>query len=319
MNLLIQKGYPAFLADYHQVEFIAPREVLRETALLQQIVIYLEVRLARHALSAGRGDWRHALVLLHYGQEGPDHEGVAAALRQGVAEGCIGPQLLEPYGLLPAEVGRGLAAAEERPEPDGGGAEVSPGLETSSAVQPAIDGSEHEVAFDEFEARRIEVIVRELVRLQGEQPLFFNPEDYEHELHRRLQAMPESPLFEIRERCQAAAADQLLWAYQRCYRDVIDGSLHWEVLTQHHAPELKELFAGDGLRRLQALAGRCVAASGGALGEESAGVVLAELERYLTERCLPAFPQNPMFYLEYFRTWVAPELIREAVAPQEAG
>jgi hypothetical protein len=36
-----------------------------------------------------------------------------------------------------------------------------------------------------------------------------------------------------------------------------------------------------------------------------------ELERYLTERCLPLYPKSRLFYLEYFRNWVAPALIGE--------
>ena len=94
-----------------------------------------------------------------------------------------------------------------------------------------------------------------MVTLQGEEPLHFNPEDYEHELLRQLQGIPESPLHELRVRLPADQADVLLWSYRRCYRDVIDQTLQREVLTQHHAPELRELFDGEE-KRLEELAGR---------------------------------------------------------------
>ncbi len=88
-------------------------------------------------------------------------------------------------------------------------------------------------------------------------------------------------------------------------------------MTQHHAPELKGLFAGDGLCRLQALADKFAAALAADPKEHLAAAVQAELERYLMERCIPDFPHSPIVYLEYFRTWMAPELIRKAVTAQE--
>ena len=74
------------------------------------------------------------------------------------------------------------------------------------------------------------------------------------------------------------------------------------------------MFAGEGLERLKALAAHCLTAISGEPPENRDVVMQAELERYLMDRCLPELPHSPMFYLEYFRTWVAPELIREVTA-----
>jgi len=322
-QLLIHKDYPAFLANYHQVEFIAPREVLRETALLQQIVVRLEVRLARHALASAQSTWRHPLLLLEYSQAPDDHELAAAALPQGLTEGRIKPQLLQHYGVNAPigepkpEVGS-LGLEVGIPGPGAGelGTEGDAVLESPGAAPSDPGASDPPVAFDESEAGRIEAILCGLVKLQGEAPLFFNPEDYEHEVLRRLQGIPGSPLFGLRDRHTATEADQLLWNYQCCYRDVIDRTLQREVLTQHHAPELKELFAGEGLSRLETLASHCLAELSEESRDQQQVAIQAELERYLTDRCFPGFRQSPLFYLEYFRAWVAPELIQEVMTQQ---
>jgi pyruvate/2-oxoacid:ferredoxin oxidoreductase alpha subunit len=315
--LLIRRDYPAFLANYHQVEFVAPREVLQETTLLQQIVVRLEVRLARQALASGRGDWRHALVLLHYGREGRDQEAVVAALRDGIEKGRIKSGLLEHYGV--AGVDMGHAPHDESPQQpiEENVAAPMEGAETSASADLAAGEGGYRVSFDTAEAHRIESIIQELVQVQSDRAWFFNPEDYEHELLTRLQATPASPLFAVRERHAAVPADQILRSYRQCYRDVFHRSLQWEVLTQHHVPELKELFAGDGLCRLQALADKFAAVLADDAKEHLSDTVQAELERHLTERCIPHLRHSPIVYLEYFRTWVAPELIGKALAPKE--
>ncbi|HBZ55742.1 MAG TPA: hypothetical protein DEO88_10070 [Syntrophobacteraceae bacterium] len=315
-QVLIRKDYPAFLANYHQVEFVAPREVLQETTLLQQIVIHLEVKLARHALASGLGDWRHALVLLHYGRDGRDLDSVVAALRGGIEEGGIRPDLPQHYGMA-AALGQGSQSIRKPLEVVEDAGELFD-AQGAPAVVDSIPGEGGcTIVFDEAEAARVEAIIQELVQLQSTRPLLFNPEDYEHELFIRLQVVPESPLFSLGERHPAEAADQLCWAYRKCYQEVFHRALQWEVLSQHHAPELKELFAGDGLCRLQVLADKFATALADNPLEQSPAAIQAELERYLMERCIPNYPHYPIVYLEYFRTWVAPELIRKAMATQE--
>jgi pyruvate/2-oxoacid:ferredoxin oxidoreductase alpha subunit/pyruvate/2-oxoacid:ferredoxin oxidoreductase beta subunit/Pyruvate/2-oxoacid:ferredoxin oxidoreductase delta subunit len=320
-QLLLSRDYVAFLANYHQVEFVAPREVLQETALTQQIVLYLECRLARHAFETGQGTARRALVLLHYSQDPGDHETARRFLDEEASRGRLSPRFA-------GGVARGIETIKQVPEGEGGAGEDAvealPSLsaagvdQAQSADQPpvkspepptgALPGSASQpsaVVFDAQEAQRIEAVLTELVTLQGEQPLFYNPEDFEHELLQRQQRDPQSPLFEIRRRLAASEADRVIWNYQCCYRDVVDRTLQWEILTQHHAPEMRELFAGEGWLRLQKLARRYA----GELADESAvrrsQCIVQELEHYLKQRCLPHYPKTPLFYLEYFRNWVA--------------
>jgi hypothetical protein len=315
-QLLIHKRYADFLANYNQVEFIGPREVLRETALLQQIVVALEVRLARHALASSQATWRHGAVLLQYSQSPEDHERAAAILPQGLAEGRIKAQLLHHFAVSSGGGEPTPAIAARGPEAGAPGSGGDTAREIREAVPFEPASAVVAVAFDGAEAARIESILGGLVKMQGEAPLFFNPEDYEHELLRRLRQVPGSPLFEVADRHGPEEVDQLLWSYQCCYRKVIDGTLQREILTQHHAPELAELFTGEGLKRLKALAVHYLAAIAAEAPENRDVAMQAELERYLMDRCFPDLPHSPMFYLEFFRAWVAPDLIREVTAEQ---
>ena len=311
-QLLAAKNYGPFLANYQQVEFIGPREVLQETELLQQIVLHLEIRLARHAIAAGQGGWRQALVLAHYSQEEEDHDRARSVLKKELESGAVSRRLAARY-LQAGDVAEQVQEFEPAPgEQELAGEirteEALPGVKENSSVESA---SHPVMTFDLQEAERIETLLTRLVTLQGEEPLHFNPEDYEHELLRQLQGIPESPLHELRERLPADQADVLLWSYRRCYRDVIDQTLQREVLTQHHAPELRELFEGEGRKRLEELAGRLAVHLEELSPDERRKTLGEELERYLTERCLPLYPKSRLFYLEYFRNWVAPALIRE--------
>jgi hypothetical protein len=154
-----------------------------------------------------------------------------------------------------------------------------------------------------------------MVIMNGEKPLFFNPEDYEHELLERMRRDHLSPLFDLKHHFTAEEVDALLWSYRCCYRDVIDGTLQREILVRHHAPELAVLFEGEGRRRLEELAGR-IRAAWSEEGEEGNDELLAhELERYLREHCLPGYSKSAAFYIEYFRSWVMPQLA-EAKMPR---
>jgi hypothetical protein len=103
----------------------------------------------------------------------------------------------------------------------------------------------------------------------------------------------------------------LILDYQACYRDVIDQVLQREVLAQHYAPELRDLFEGENLERLRALADglREQAAHDSADEKTLRQNVGEELERYLRERRLPHYPKAASFYLDYYRNWVAPYLL----------
>ena len=306
-GLLLARDYPAFLRNYHRVEFIAPREVLRETALLQQIVIHVELKLAREALKGSHAGWRHAALLMVYSQDPVDRELARSALQELKSPSPLTPRLLEQWGVAVQTDAALTTSASMDPEaPCGSGDEPSMPVETGqpSPLEP--------LTFDPAEAERIAQILAELVRLQGEKPLWFNPEDYERALLQRLQQEPESPLFELEGRMSPDEAERVLWSYQCCYRDAIDRSLQWEVLGQHHMPELMRLFTGAHRSRLTTLVQELKQALPDLPPDKLEAVVLDELERYLSSRCLNGTPGSSAIALDFFRAWVAPELLREA-------
>jgi hypothetical protein len=329
-RLLTAKNYAQLLANYHQVEFIAPREVLQETTLLQQIVLTLEIRLARHAIETGQSTWRHPLVLLHYSQDSADHELAKPVLSREMQAGRLPARLaasyLQPSGSTVPEQEAGFLTGVE-PSADSAAPSAcgvpGSGLPTMTTTsQQLVSASEPQspgpmvkpdeglprLVVDAQETGRIEALLTAMVVRQGEEPLYYNPEDYENELLQRLEEEPQSPLYRARDRWPAQQVDELLWNYRCCYRDVIDRTLQREILTQHHATELRELFADDGLNRLRALAERLRAELAEEPPEKQKKTIMEEMERYLRDRCLPEYSKTPLFYLEYFRNWVAPPL-----------
>lgn len=306
-GFLAAKNYSMLLASHHQVEFIGPREILQETALLQQIVLYVEMRLARHAVQNQLADWRHALILLHYSNDPQDHESARAFLGEdGRVASDVSHTLLMHHGVSPQTAATAqIEGAQPAPPPHT--TVESPEFQREIDIRP--DQTPFRQTFEPEEKLLIETILKQMVTLQGEQPLFYNPEDYQHLLIKRLEKEPHSALYQLTERWSPDQVDAILFDFKACYRDVIDHTLQCEVLVQHYAPELRELFEGEGLRRLRELARRLRELAQEAHGKEFDNTVSLELERYLVERCLPAYPKNPCFYLEYYRTWVQPALL----------
>jgi hypothetical protein len=169
-----------------------------------------------------------------------------------------------------------------------------------------------EMSYDPREEDRIASILTDLVRHQGERPLFYNPEDYERELLERLQREPASVLHGLAGRLPPDEVERTLWSYQCRYRDVIDRTLQWEVLTQHHLPEFRTLFTGSHRERLKSLIDELKQVMAELPPDQLRTSVTDELERYLLDRCLVGVPKDPVIYLEFFRNWVAPELLRES-------
>ena len=307
---LVTKDYPQFLQTYHQVEFLDAREVLQESALHQQIVLHLELRLARHAMVSGIGSLRHAMILLHYSHQEQDLEYARAIIQQEVEAGKVPSELLRGALKLSGHDSEEKEAQTEQPV---AGEETE--LESLSAppCDSCPDSSDLDtplsMVFDPEEGRRIQRILREMVVMNGERPLFFNPEDYEHELLERMQDVTQSPLYRVFERFSPHQADGILWSYRCCYRDLIDWTLQREILVRHHAPELAELFEGEGQKRLAELLERLRRALEEKAAEESSAEISRELERYLLERCLPDYPRSAAFYMDYFRHWVMPQLL----------
>jgi len=312
-GFLLAKNYTAFLADYHQVEFIGPREILQESTLLQQIVLYLEIRLARHGIETNQADRRHAMLLLHYGHEEADHDLARRYLEENpkLTED-LSAVLMSSYGVAAGSPIKGerVEEASSAFSSAAAGTEFSSHESRPQSKTAAVDSSPPPLLqYTAEEAQQIEDILTQMVTLQGEEPLFYNPEDYEHELVRRLQNEPRSALFELKKRCSADDAEEFLFDFRHRYRDTIDRTLQREILAQHHAPELRELFEGEGIKRLKELAEKLKEMLREESAENRQKTIGQELERYLKERCLPAFPKNSSFYLEYYRNWVAPGLL----------
>jgi len=304
------KDYASLLANYHQVEFVAPRELFQETALLQQLVLYLEVRLARHAAGTAKGALKHAFTLSRYSHGEEDQRLARELLQKMAAKGALSPLLAENLGI---EAPPAAPSAETAAPPDTVWSQGEPLPDFAETP-----GKTFSFPFDMAEAELIREILSDLVVLQGERPLFYNPEDYEHTMLRRLKADSRSQLNQAAPPQSAADDAELLWAYQCAYRDVIDRTLQREVLSRHHAPELIDLFEGEGEKRLEELAVRLTAELSDKSPQERRKILLEEMEIYLGERCLPHYPRSSAFYLEYFRNWVAPGIIEHAISKNES-
>lgn len=305
-SYLREKQYGRFLANYNQVEFVGAREVLGESALLRQIVTRLELHLARKATETGRPSWRHPLVLLNYSRDPEDHRKAKELFKHLDDSPRLTGRLKMTFGI-----GEGVTVSAGPPSCPGGRTEQTAPTEapTELSANPETPSRDHPVVvFTEDEAEAIQVALTEMVKTCTLKPRFFNPEDYEHELIRTLSTNPASILAQNRREASEETFRELAAAYLDCYREVIDGTLQREILTLNHAPELRELFEGDGRRLLVELVNdlcRDLANEQGSLRE----MVAKELERYLMERRFPHYPLPPSFYLEYFRTWILGDLI----------
>ncbi len=304
---LLVRDYSSVLSHFHRVEFVAPREVLRETSLLQQIVIHVELGLAREALKTSHASWRHAALLMVYSQDPGDRELAKQGLKGLRSPLPLTPRLLEQWGVSVQTSAPAPGAAPMDPE-----SACGPGKDLSPAVEIQEPPLTEPVPFDPAEVERIESILADLVRLQGEKPLCFNPEDYEKVLLERLRQDRGSRLFGLEERMPPDEAERVLWDYQCCYRDAIDRSLQWEVLGQHHVPELRSLFTGPRRSLLTTLVRELKPALADLPPDQMQTAVMEELERYLVSRCLTDGARHPVIILEFFRNWLIPELLREA-------
>jgi hypothetical protein len=258
----------------------------------------METALARHALETGKATWRHGLVLLRHSVEPSDHENARSLLGSMGQSENVSTRIKTSFGVS-------------------GGSILETGETASAPRNPEVlktgddkTDSGSVVLFEREEAQRIEAFLTDLVSLQGEEPLFYNPEDYEHELIRKFRNDSLSPIYGSTDRGAANGSDELIWSYQNCYRDVIDRTLQREVLVQHHAPEIREIFEGEGLRQLEDLARKLKGLLTDMADKDRQKLISDEMERFLLERRLKGYPKAPLFYLEYYRNWVAPELIK---------
>ncbi len=297
-NKILKKDHAGLLAHYGQVEFVAPREVLGETELRRRLVVYLERKLALQAARDGKKDPRRALVLLNYGAR-EDRETALAMLENGNLRPWADQHLLKSFGFASAQVS--LESGRERTLP--GGSEHSPG--DVACPQPSEDSSGWEIGahvpVDEEEKTRIGRVIQDFV-IEGEnRPIHFNPEDYDHALLDVLEKDPDSQLHRLVMECKPGEVDRLKDGYLWAYRDHIDRCVHREVLSRYYAPELLEIFEGDGKKALLELVRKLHEMD----GEKDVSVLV---ETFLRTRVLPRYTKTADFYLEYFRNWVWPEL-----------
>ncbi len=316
-DCLLRGDYVKFLANYGQVEFLEAKEVWEETRLRKQLLIRLEKLLSRALIGQGRGDWRAAATLLEYGVSAGDFQLAIEALENLIStappeaawnlyrlgEGYrhkylpLGLSLSEPSSPAPAVPSRTPEVMETWEPPE------------TVPVLP-------EVPFSKTEAARLREIIRRLVAQTSSQETLAHPEDLERQALRLLEADPESHYASLADEDQGQA-------YQGTYSGVIDRAIWEETLTQHYAPELAEIFGGEGVSALKlvarAVAGYYIQAASDhtifdavekqkQTKEEIAREAALEVERYLREEVYPGYRRTPGFYHDFYRTWVEPEI-----------
>jgi pyruvate/2-oxoacid:ferredoxin oxidoreductase alpha subunit/pyruvate/2-oxoacid:ferredoxin oxidoreductase beta subunit/ferredoxin/Pyruvate/2-oxoacid:ferredoxin oxidoreductase gamma subunit len=314
---LIRGDYLLALANYGPVEFINPKEVWEETRLIKKLIIRLEMLLARELINLGQADWRAAVTLLEYGVKPGDFELAVRALDSLIESAPAHNawalyRLGEGYGHKFMPFGLTLAEPEATP-PAPPPAPEAP--ESKEQVEPAAP-ARPEVPFSPGEAARLESVIRDLAAESAHRETLRNPGDLERDALEILARNPASQLFQ-------SADEAMRLAYQDVYTSVIDRTLAEEILGQHYAPELKEIFAGDGLKALELVVQAAVAYYPRRQGaqppdrEEIQREAALEVERYLREEVYPRYRRAPGFYHDFYWAWVAPE-IKQAIAREVA-
>ncbi|MEJ2671629.1 MAG: hypothetical protein P8168_05360 [Deltaproteobacteria bacterium] len=314
---LIRGDYLVALANYGPVEFINPKEVWEETRLIKKIIIRLEMLLARELINQGQADWRAAVTLLEFGVKPGDFELAACALNSLIAAAPAHTawalyRLGEGYGHKFMPCGLTLAEPEAPPPALHPAPAAAAGEEPEQPVTPA----RPEVPFSPAEAALLENVIHGLVKESACWETLRNPGDLEREALANLAGNPASQLFDH-------ADEAMRLAYQEVYTGVVDRTLAEEILGQHYAPELKEIFAGEGLKALKLLVQAAVAYFAGRQGaqppdrEEVQRQAALEVERYLRENVYPRYHRPSGFYHDFYRAWVAPD-IKQVIIRQVA-
>jgi len=309
---LIRGDYLTVLANYGPVEFINPKEVWEETRLIKKLIIRLEMLLARELINQGQADWRAVVTLLEYGVKPDDLALAVRALEALMAAAQVSNawslyRLGESYGHKFKPLGL-ILAEPEAPLP---AAYLEPEAPISEETQPVIS-DRPEVTFSPAEASHLENLLRELVAESAQRETLRNPGDLERDALETLARNPASQLFNYADEAGRQA-------YQEVYAGVIDRILAEEILGQHYAPELKEIFAGEGLKAIGLLVQAVVAYFARRPGTQLPDrdtiqrEATREAERYLREEVYPRYPRAPGFYHDFYRAWVAPD-ITQAIA-----
>lgn len=309
-RFLARKEYVHFLSNYGTVAFVGPRELMGETDLCKRVVLRLEILQARRLLSRGSADLRRALLLLHYSED-PEDWRLAAASLDSLPE--VPGNLTRFYagklsaaGLSPASV----APATSREEPHAAAHGV---LVSNPGEQEGWKGGpKPEAASLEFSTEEVELIrhwLAKLVQLNGSRELYYNPEDFKRALLRELARDPRSQLYHPGNRPPAPLAA----AHEQLYGTVINRSIQREVLVQDFAPELEDMFEGEGAAALDLVVRGVITRerAQGAADPDAEGLrdrALAAARVYLQQRVFPKYPKRPGFYVDYYQAVVEPEI-----------
>ncbi len=317
---LVQGDYVKFLANYGAVEFVGAKEVWEESLLRKKVIIRLELLLARQLLEDGRGDWRSAVTLLEYGGEGHDLKLALACLSEAIKE--ADPQKAwQCYRLAKSYQARYEGWGLLLPEPKSP-APPSPG-ETPEIVEvgppPAMVRHQPEIPFTEKEADLLKRTIRELIQESSWRETLRNPEDLERQVLAKLAENPDSLL-------GRRSDEEWCQAYREVYTGVIDRAIWEETLSQHYAPEIKEIFNDEGLAALKLVVQTMLAWQAGQAAAEikNSGdpteLAIREAERYLKEEVYPCYPRAFGIYHDFYRAFVEPELrqfVKRALVSRE--
>lgn len=314
---LIVGNYPAVLANYGRVEFMDAKELWGESRLRRMAVIRLELLLARRLAEEGRLTRRGAFILLEYGAEPGDFRKAVEALEK-LIRAATPDEAWSIYTLARSYRGKyellGLALTPPpypAPPPPAAAQPPSATFEEPEPLPPP------EIPFSDQETQRLKQAIRRLVAESAFRETLYNPEDLERRALDLVARDPDSQLSRL-------SGEDARQAYRAVYTRVIDRTLWEEILTQHYAPELREIFSGDGLQALHLVARAAVAvatratATQPASREELSRAAALEVERYLREEVYPRFPRVPGFYHDFYKALIEPE-IRQAIAQEMTG
>lgn len=306
-------SYLKFLQNYNHVEFIGSKELLRETDLRKQLVLRAEILRSRKAIKEDSAGEREVLTLLHYSLDRDDWRKAGRHMLKLFEKGEIRHQLLLDYqGRLE------VAQVELLPLKDSEQFQESTSKSDSSPVsalfEPDSDAPEPAKWSFAWNPKEVELIKRKismLVHINGKEEKYFNPDDFERALLDRLERNKESSLYRAIKDNPEADRSEIRGAYEECYREEINRAITREILVEDFAPELKDIFEGEGLEELKMVILATIAlkkreADKGS--ELDIDEIQAEIVKYLTDEILPELPKSEGFYLDYYHSMVEPDL-----------
>jgi pyruvate ferredoxin oxidoreductase alpha subunit len=315
---LIEGNYVSLLANYGPVEFLDAKEFWAETRLIKKLLIRMELLQARKMAEQDRLTFREALTLLEYGVIAEDFRNAIAALERLLRaappeEAWANYTLAQAYSDKYEPLGLTLPVLQYPPPSSDPDRPLRLKVEKDLTLPP----QPPEVTFSDAEARRLREAIRTLVAETAWGEAIRNPEDVERCALEILARDPDSELSRL-------SGDDGHQAYRDTYTGVIDRALLEEIQMQHYAPELREIFSGDGLGALHLVIQTTVAFLAPNSGaspsnpEDISLMVAQEVERYLRNEVYPNYSRSPGFYHDFYKALVEPE-IRQIIARETAG